>query len=277
MFEKKIKWDGHCHSELCPHGKGEETAHMVEKAIAEGFTRLSLTEHAPLPVGLIQPQSLHNELALTEQQMPEYLELVQGLKATYKNQIEILTGLEVDYIAGQEAFTKDFLDQWGPELDDSLLSLHIIQAGDAYQMVDYSPEDWKANLIPHFGSAKAVQASYWEHFQLMLESNLGAFKPTRIGHAGLIYKFHKAFAGDFEVEMDADLVENLVATLSQKGFSLDYNVNGLNLKTCGQPLMPQALLDRAKKAKIPLVYGSDAHGIKAIGQYYSNFENITHD
>ena len=271
------KWDGHCHSELCPHGKSEKTAIMVEKAISEGFTRLSLTEHAPLPVGLIQPQTLHDELALRPDQMPEYLELARGLKKTYQDKIEILVGLEVDYIAGQETFTTNFLEEWGPELDDSLLSMHLLQTAEGHQMVDFSPSDWEKNLIPAFGSVWGVQVAYWQQFKKMLGSDLGQYKPKRIGHAGLIYKFHKAFGEEFKTEMEELLLEELVALLGQEGLALDYNVNGLNLKTCGQPLLPQALLDRAKKAKIPLVYGSDAHGIQAMGQYYSTFKDATHD
>ena len=47
----QIRWDGHTHTEMCPHGSGDSTAAMVEKAIRLGFTDYSITEHAPLPTG----------------------------------------------------------------------------------------------------------------------------------------------------------------------------------------------------------------------------------
>lgn len=42
--------DGHVHTELCPHGSGDKTALMIEKAIDLKIDKICLTEHAPLPV-----------------------------------------------------------------------------------------------------------------------------------------------------------------------------------------------------------------------------------
>ena len=42
--------DGHVHTELCPHGSGDKTALMVEKAIELHLEKICFTEHAPLPV-----------------------------------------------------------------------------------------------------------------------------------------------------------------------------------------------------------------------------------
>lgn len=41
--------DGHTHTELCPHGSGEATEKMIQRAIQLGFQRYCITEHAPLP------------------------------------------------------------------------------------------------------------------------------------------------------------------------------------------------------------------------------------
>ena len=41
--------DGHFHTELCPHGSGDRTALMIEKAIELRIEKVCLTEHAPLP------------------------------------------------------------------------------------------------------------------------------------------------------------------------------------------------------------------------------------
>ena len=43
--------DGHVHTELCPHGSGDRTALMIEKAIELRIEKVCLTEHAPLPAG----------------------------------------------------------------------------------------------------------------------------------------------------------------------------------------------------------------------------------
>ena len=46
--------DGHTHTELCPHGSGDRTALMIEKAIECRIEKICLTEHAPLPANFIQ-------------------------------------------------------------------------------------------------------------------------------------------------------------------------------------------------------------------------------
>ena len=50
-----MKRDGHIHTPYCPHGTTDSLTHYIEKAIAENFTDITFTEHAPLPQGFIDP------------------------------------------------------------------------------------------------------------------------------------------------------------------------------------------------------------------------------
>ena len=87
------KWDGHTHTELCPHGSGDKTATMIEKAIDLGFTDYSLTEHAPLPKTFLSSYAGDREgyetASLTWEQVEAYLALAQDLQRAYKKQIHI--------------------------------------------------------------------------------------------------------------------------------------------------------------------------------------------
>ena len=44
-----MKWDGHTHTNFCPHGTKDKIEEYIEQAIRLGFTDYSITEHAPLP------------------------------------------------------------------------------------------------------------------------------------------------------------------------------------------------------------------------------------
>ena len=58
-------------------------------------------------------------------QLGRYIERLTELKEEYRGQLDILIGLEVDYIRAFEHETKAFLDQYGTHLDDSILSVHF--------------------------------------------------------------------------------------------------------------------------------------------------------
>ncbi|MBH9807741.1 hypothetical protein FE501_19660, partial [Clostridioides difficile] len=59
----------------------------------------------------------------------------------YEGKIKINVGSEVDFIEGYEEGIKANLNKYGEELEDSLLSVHIIKIDDDYYCVDYSVEE----------------------------------------------------------------------------------------------------------------------------------------
>ena len=262
------KWDGHCHSQFCPHGKGEATEAMVRQAVALGFERLSLTEHAPLPPGLLEDQRLFDELALRPSEVEPYLEHARALKKKYQGQIEISVGLEVDYLPGYEEVVLDFYRSWGDQLEDSLLSLHFLPGPKEPLMVDFSPEDVATRLLPHYGGLKEATLAYWHWVMESVKLPFGDHRPTRLGHLGLINKFSKVFE---PYPLEPEFYRPLALAIAQAGYQLDYNCSGFGRKTCGQAYLPTALLALAQELGIPLVYGSDAHGVQAIGQYYDHY------
>jgi len=269
----ETRWDGHCHTEFCPHGKGDPTSEMIERAIDLGFTKLSLTEHAPLPAGLIADRSLFDELALTQEQLPRYLDHCRALKKAYAGRIELLVGLEVDYVPGFEEYVLDFYDQWGDQLEDSVLSVHFLENPVEPLMIDYSPQHFEQTVLAAYPNLSEVHQAYWETILRSVSLPFGSHKPQRLGHLGLISKFSKIFpAPQFNLEVYGPLVEAIVS----QGYSLDYNVAGFSRSTCGHAYMPDPLLSLAQKAGIPLVYGSDAHSIQGIGLFYESYQEINH-
>ncbi len=241
---------------------------MVRQAVALGFERLSLTEHAPLPPGLLADQKLFDELALKPQELEPYFDHVRGLKQKYQGQIELLVGLEVDYIPGFEEVVLDFYDRWGDQLEDSLLSLHFLPGPDEPLMVDFSPEDVAARLLPHYGGLEAVTLAYWHWVQESVQLPFRKYRPTRLGHLGLVNKFAQVFE---PCRLERDFYRPLAQEIARSGYQLDYNCSGYGRKTCGQAYLPGAFLALAQELSIPLVYGSDAHGIQAVGQFYDHY------
>ena len=125
----RIQWDGHTHSEFCPHGSKNKTIAMVERAIQLDFTHYSITEHAPLPPDLLSKKTTSQDSSMKWEDLESYWKVIQELKTAYKGKIEILIGLEIDYLLGYENFTQEFLESNQSKLEIilSLLFYQIIK------------------------------------------------------------------------------------------------------------------------------------------------------
>lgn len=270
----KIKWDGHTHTELCRHGSGDSTAAMVEKSIELGFSVYSITEHAPVPEGLMGDKVFELELGLGQDEMQTYFKLIKDLKRIYGKKIEIRSGLEVDYLPGYELYTQEMLKEWNHELEEILFSVHFMQGKGGIRCIDFTPEDFCDGLISHYGDALSVHHAYWRMIKDMLALDLNFNKPIRIGHLALIYKFYKEFPLENATDFSAVFFEEILKTIQQKGYSLDYNMAGNTQKLWQQPYMLEPIFQWCQKYGIDLVYGSDAHKVSAVGQYHAQFEQL---
>ncbi|MGL4521957.1 MAG: histidinol-phosphatase HisJ [Bacilli bacterium] len=249
-----MNWDGHVHTPYCPHGSEDAIEAYIEKAIQSGIKTLSFTEHAPLPERFIDP-SPQSDSAMAFTDLEDYLLSMRHFKYHYQDQIDIRIGLEVDYIEGFEMEIETFLEEYGPELDDSILSVHFLKHKDTYHCLDYSSSMFRM-IVEEYGSLPAVYADYWRTLEKSIEANLGFYKPTRIGHPTLVTKFQKKFPIDFSI---APAVERICERMQQHNLAFDLNTSGLRKKHCGIMYPDEQLLPIFAKYEIPFVAGSDAH------------------
>ncbi|WP_273851074.1 histidinol-phosphatase HisJ [Guptibacillus spartinae] len=256
-----ILYDGHIHSPFCPHGSNDQFDEYVEAALQAGYKGMTFTEHAPLPKSFIDPVP-NKDSGMKWEDVHCYLNSIQQLKEKYRGSIEINSGLEVDYVEGFEEETKQLLDSIGPYLDDAILSVHFIKQGDNYTCLDYSAEAFY-DLVHSLGSVERVHKKYYETVLKSVHSNLGAFKPTRMGHITLVNKFQKKYP--FHNKFNTEIISILDA-IKERDYALDYNGAGTVKPLCGEPYPSDQVVQEAVKREIPLVYGSDAHSAKGIGQ-----------
>ncbi|MCA0986373.1 histidinol-phosphatase HisJ [Guptibacillus algicola] len=255
------KYDGHIHSPFCPHGTTDPLESYVEEAIKLGFSGLTFTEHAPLPSSFLDPVPLKDS-GMSHKRLEAYFDAVEKIKESYRNQIEIKCGLEVDYIEGFEEETKAFLDKVGSKLDDAILSVHFIHHNYQYTCLDYSPGSFE-ELVTSLGSVDHVHKKYYETVLKSLTADLGVYKPKRLGHISLVNKFQEKFPYD---NLSANLVTAILDEVKKQELSLDYNGAGTVKPLCKEPYPPSWVIEEAISRKIPLIYGSDAHSYKGIGQ-----------
>ena len=261
--------DGHIHTPYCPHGT-EDFFHLyIEKAIQAGFEEITFTEHAPLPVGFVDPTP-DKDSGMDMNQMESYISELQKLKKEYNKDIVIFTGLEIDFICGFEQDTTSFLNTYGKYLDDSILSVHFLKYQNDYTCIDFSKSTF-LEFIDRLGNPMSVYKLYYKTLMDSIRSNLGEYKPKRIGHITLVHKFQHAITEDVQ---DHEEIVAILHEIAHHQLELDVNSAGLAKPYCLESYPPLPYIKLAKELEIPLVFGSDAHQAKDLHQFYQEINNL---
>lgn len=258
-----MKRDGHIHTHFCPHGTKDSTEFYIEKAIKSGFTDISFTEHAPLPNGFTDPTP-QKDSGMGKEQLAPYMAEINHLKKVYQKDIRIRLGLEIDFIAGYEKEIRSFLNEFGSALDDAILSVHFLQVNNRYFCADYSKEVFM-ELAAASGSVEAAYQLYYDAVEASVHSDLGQFKPARIGHPTLIHKFQLAHGEQID---DSARIQKVLQLIGENGLELDVNGAGFSKPDCLEAYPPLAFIEYAKSLGIPLVFGSDAHSVNGLHKHY---------
>lgn len=190
--------DGHTHTELCPHGSGEPVEKMIQRAIQLGMKKYCITEHAPLPPDIADSYAGSvdgiDEASIKVSELPEYFKLTRSLQKKYADQIEISIGFEIDYLPGFEEWTKDFLNEYGPETQESILSVHFMKGtDDKLWCVDDGVENFQSGFQQFLNDPQDVFRQYYQTVAASVDCDLGQYRPQRIGHMSLVRKYQDYF------------------------------------------------------------------------------------
>ncbi|MEI4769264.1 histidinol-phosphatase HisJ [Psychrobacillus sp. FJAT-51614] len=258
-----MRKDGHIHTPYCPHGTLDSFHLYIEKAIQHQFQEITFTEHAPLPKNFIDPTP-EQDSGMDYTRLESYLSDIHDLKKQYEKDIIISTGLEVDFISGFEEETISFLNTYGKYLDDSILSVHFLHFRNKYTCIDFSKDSY-LDFAQQIGNPMYMYKLYYKTLMDSITSDLGNFKPKRIGHITLIHKFQHALAE--KVDDHADIV-SILKEMKNQHLQLDVNSAGLAKPFCLESYPSPIYIIMAKELGIPLVFGSDAHQVKDLHQFY---------
>lgn len=266
------KWDGHTHTSFCPHGTDAELSLYLDRAVELGFTRYSVTEHSPVPEGWIDNEQLMQELAMKMEDMPDYFAYVKRHKQQYEDRLEVLVGMELDYLPGNREYPLQLVERWEQELEDIVVSLHYLPGKGGMRCIDFTAQDFEEGLLTYYGSMDKIVEEYYNHIELAIELASSLPGTKRLGHINLIEKFHKVLP-----EIDSLQVENrlraILPLLKKSGVGIDVNTAGLRVAACGKPYVPAWFIKECLKLDIPLVFGSDAHRPEHAGEGWSYLEN----
>ncbi|WP_110927232.1 histidinol-phosphatase HisJ [Bacillus massiliglaciei] len=260
-----MKADNHIHTPFCPHGSSDSFQEYIQRGIELGLEEMTFTEHAPLPETFIDPTP-DKDSGMDPDALPAYFKELQAIKQQYWGKMNIRIGLEIDFIEGYEEETVRFLNENGPFLDDAILSVHFIRHEDQWHCIDFH-EDTFHTIANKMGSVDAVYQKYFDTLEKSIVTDLGLYKPKRIGHITLAHKFQKKYP---PAEAFDRRIYHILDLIRKHEYELDYNGAGAVKPLCREPYPPERFAKYALQLGIPLRYGSDAHQAKGLGQGFSS-------
>lgn len=249
-----MRVDLHNHTPLCNHAQGEPEE-FIARAQELGIDVYGFACHAPM--------SFDERYRMRLADLPSYLARINALKAaaTHFNKharttgtMEILCGLEVDFIHGRENLLESsVLDA---ELDYLIGSVHFL-------------DSWGFDNPEFIGEyAKRDMAQCWEQYLSSIAAMARSGHFQIVGHLDLL----KVFGHHLPKHLESSLDRALEA-IAESHMSIEINAAGLRKKV-GEIYPSQAILRKARALGIPITFGSDAHSLEQVGAGYEKCAEI---
>jgi len=169
MFNVSIpRCNLHTHTSFCD---GRETPEeIVQAAIRQGMTAIGFSGHSPMPYP--------NDFAMTERSLYEYREEILRLRRAYEGKIEVLLGIEQDYLSGHPYGRYDYI----------IGSVHTMMLdGKVYELDNTKEELLRAVREQFRGDIYLLLQRYFE----MVGQLVDVTDCNIIGHFDLVTKFNE--------------------------------------------------------------------------------------
>ncbi len=230
-------YDTHMHTPLCKHAKGEPEEY-ADVALARGLSGIVMTCHNPLP----------DEIALSvrmrEDQLDEYVALVQRATDARKGVVDVRLGLECDYWPGLEPYLEKQLQQ--------ARFHHVL--GSVHPQIKWYQANFPAD------SPVAFFKQYFTHLAMAAESGLF----DTLSHPDLV---KNVYPEAWKLEDVIDHICICLDRIARTGVAMEFNVSGIN-KSIKEFNPNQAMLIEMARRNIPVVIGSDSHKPQSVARHF---------
>lgn len=243
------KTNYHSHCSFCDGRAPLED--FVKAAIAEGFTAYGISSHAPLPF------STH--WSMDWEQMDDYLAECNRLKEKYAGQIELYTGLEIDYL--NEESNPSIARFRELPLDYRIGSVHMLydDSGDVVD-IDCSSDVFKKLIDEHFGG-DLVRVVHLYYDKLLRMVELGGF--DILGHADKMHYNAACYRpGMLDEPWYDSLMHTYFSEIARRGYMVEINTKAYHQLGTFYP--NERYWTLLKELGIRVLVNTDAHYIDRI-------------
>lgn len=249
-----IKVDGHVHTNLCNHARGEMEEYVLS-ALNQGLRKLIFLEH--LEVGVTYFESTW----LTEDDFDFYHKEGKRLQQKYRGKIEIGLGVEVGY---NPRFLEKIQEKLALYTWERIgISYHFL-ATDSGHLNMVSSKQINIDALDQYGVDEVV-CRYYNDLREAVEKLPGQV----LCHFDAVLRHHPGIRlapGHYL------LIDKLLDAVARKQMALEVNTSGYRTKE--QPYPSLAILQKAVARNIHLVAGSDAHRPEDVGRYFDRLPDL---
>ena len=221
-----ILYEQHMHTVLCRHSGGE-IEEYAERAMQRGLRGIVVTCHNP---------TIHDWWhCMYHHQQPEYFALIERASAAYKGQVEVLRGIEADWLPDIEDMLRDDLPRH---------NYHHVLGSVHPQTEAYREQFWKGDPLEY-------QITYFDNLARSAESGLF----DTLSHPDLV---KNESPETWDVEVLWPHIERALDRIAATDVAMELNTSGLYKSYPEINPGPRMLAAIAQRG-IPIVIGSDAH------------------
>lgn len=243
-----LRTNYHTHSRY-DDGKGE-IEEYVRAAIAAGFDSYGVSCHAPVPIYAEEPYMM------LRRDLPAYCNEVGRLRRTYRDQITLLRGLELDYAPGLAAYYHERILPFG--FDYFVGSVHYVGTDGVGVpwCVDESARRFAEGLESGYGGdvRRAVEAYFALQRQMV-----GTPGVAIVGHMDKIKMWNR---GDLYFSETDDwyvaAVDETLRAFKAGGLIVELNTAGLR-KEIAAPYPSPWVMARCRELDVPVMVNADTH------------------
>ena len=233
-----LLYESHMHTPLCGHAIGYPGEYAAE-AERKGFKGIIVTCHAPMP----DDYGRHIRMGIEE--FDHYVELVRETAEEWQGRVEVLLGLESEYVPGYE--------WWVKELHERAHFHHVL--GSVHQHAgEYLQKYFQ-------GTWTGFQRTYFRHLAEAAETGLF----DTISHPDLVKNQN---ATEWKRERVMDTILQSLDRIAATGVAMELNTSGKNKAVREMNPGPEILAEMHARG-IPVVIGADAHEPRRVGDAYS--------
>lgn len=233
--------DLHNHT-LHSHAK-DTTEDMAASAFAKGMAVFGMSEHSLRPEGYVYADDYQPKLAAG---FSSYIAEVMEVRERYKGRMDVLLGLEMDFMPAETAYAAESVAQYPYEY--VIGGLHF----QGRWGFDGPAGDWDP-----LGDDQ-VRAAFVRYYQdLTAMANTGLFQIA--AHPDLI-KLHRkqAFDAWLETPESKEIITVALKAMKDGGMAMEISSAGIR-KGLGEPYPGPAIMAIARDLQLPVSFGSDAH------------------
>ena len=221
---------------------------VVTEAIKQGLKVLGFSDHSPVP--------FENNFAIKSDEIGNYISTIKSLKEKYKNEIDIICSMEMDFIPG---IVKDFKKtkiELG--LDYLIGSVHLV-GNDTEKLwfIDGSKvETYDEGLNNYFNGdiKKGVKAFFYQYNEMIETEEFDI-----VGHFDKIKMHNRDRYFHEEDKWYRDLLMETLTLIKEKSLIVEVNTRGIYKKRSSDFYPSTWVFPIMKEMNIPVVISSDAH------------------